>query len=299
MRNETAPLKGFEPVRLEVAGIVFGLAGGRGMDHFPLGAYRGFHCSGEPEVSIIARNDDPPEITLRDGDKIFDSEAVWSLFRTGGRNIFRFTSPVFGPQPYRLAIFDGDFRRGEVFSRSRTTGAKTNRHPDPLEYPLSEVLMTCLLAQGRGLMVHGCGVKDGSRGYLFAGNSTDGKTTMARLWNDQALVLNDDRIVLRLRRDRIWMYGTPWHGEFRGTSRSGVPLDKVFFLRHASIHSTRPVTGATASAMLLARCFLPLWDREGMNFTLDFCSGLVKTVSCFELGFIPEKKVLNLVRCAG
>lgn len=80
-----------------------------------------------------------------------------------------------------MAVFDNDFKHGEVYSRIPESGTS----PDgllgnPLEYPLAEVLMICLLAQGRGLMFHACGIDDNGRGYLFAGNSTHGKSTMGR-----------------------------------------------------------------------------------------------------------------------
>jgi hypothetical protein len=157
--------------------------------------------------------------------------------------------------------------------------------------------MVCLLAQGRGLMMHACGIDDGGRGYLFAGNSTHGKTTTARLWKNHATILNDDRIVLRHREGRFWMYGTPWHGDYSGVSPHGVPLEKIFFLRHAQANAAHPSHGTAAVSMLLARAFPPLWDQTGMLFTLDFCAELVKTVPSYELGFVPNDDILDYVRC--
>jgi hypothetical protein len=168
---------------------------------------------------------------------------------------------------------------------------------DPLQYPLAEVLMVCLLARGRGLMMHACGIDDGGRGFLFAGNSTHGKTTLARLWRDQATVLNDDRIVLRQREGRFWMYGTPWHGDYSGVSAQGVPLEKVFFLRHAKGNQARQVGKLTAASMLLARSVPPLWDADGMGFTLDFLAQLAEAVPCYELGFAPDERAVEYVRC--
>ena len=42
----------------------------------------------------------------------------------------------------------------------------------------------------------------------------------------------------------------------------------------------------------------PLWDAAGMRFTLDFCAQLVADVPCYELGFVPDEHVLDVVRCA-
>ena len=72
--------------------------------------------------------------------------------------------------------------------------------------------MINLLGDGRGLVVHGCGMFDGSdEAYLFVGQSGAGKTTMARLWHAEpgVLILSDDRVILRSEPDGVWMYGTP------------------------------------------------------------------------------------------
>lgn len=284
---------------VQIADIVFSISSDRPVDTIGLGeAYQDFLYAGEPEVFIHACYDGVPQIPFRNEDRVFDSQSLWSLYQTDGRNIFVLKSPLFGSLPYRIAVFDGDFRRGEVYSHTpEPESSLDGLLPNPLGFPLSEVLMVCLLAQRKGMMVHACGIDDGGRGYLFAGNSTHGKTTMARLWQDEALILNDDRIVLREREGRVWMYGTPWHGDYTGVSPQGVPLEKIFFLRHADGNEVRRREDVAAASMVLTRCFPPLWDAEGMRFTLDFCAQLVETVPCYELGFVPNKNVLDLVRC--
>ena len=146
-------------------------------------------------------------------------------------------------------------------------------------------------------MVHACGVDDDRKGYLFTGNSTHGKTTMAQLWKDRAFVLNDDRIILRLRDGCFWMFGTPFHGEYTQISPQGVPLDKIFFLSHAETNEVRRKNGVIASSMLLTRSFPPLWDAEGMRYTLDFCAQLMADIPCYELDFVPNQNIVDFVRC--
>jgi len=93
------------------------------------------------------------------------------------------------------------------------------------------------------------------------------------------------------------MYGTPWHGDYTGVAPHGVPLEKIFFLNHASENSAQQVKGVNAASKLVARAFPPLWDQEGMAFSLDFCADLVKNVPCYELGFVPSGDVMDFVRC--
>ena len=283
---------------IRVADIVFAISADRPLSaiHFDE-SYRDFASDGQPEVTIHACYGALPSLALRDEELVFDSELVWSLYRSGGAEVFVLRSPALGPQPYRIAVFRDRFRRGEVYSLPRPgEGADGALLSSPLGFPLAELLMVCLMAQGRGLMVHACGIDDGGRGYLFAGNSTHGKSTMAQIWRDQATVLNDDRIVLRWRDGRFWMYGTPWHGDYSGISPAGLPLEKVFFLRHAASNQLRQVDGTEAASMLLARSFPPLWDVDGMAFSLDFCARVVQAVPCHELGFVPDRDVIDFVR---
>ena len=287
-----------ECTTFEVASIVFAISSDRPVDIFQEeNARRDFISSGVPDITIHTRCDGMPGVSLPERDRVFDSDGVWSLYRVDGQNVFALISPSFGSLPYRIAAFDGDFQRGEIYTRSfESRDVSDELLSNPLAFPLSEVLMVCLLAQGRGIMVHACGVDDGAHGYLFAGNSTHGKTTMARLWKDRAIILNDDRIVLRRQEGRFWMYGTPWHGEYTGVSSRGVPLEKVFFLSHAETNSAVRREGVDAASMLLTRCFLSLWAEEGMRFTLDLCAQLVSEVPCYTLGFVPDEGIVDFLQ---
>jgi len=283
-------------ISVNIAGIVFAISSDGFESSIHLArAYEDFLSSDPPEITIKIHNDGLPIIIYRDQDKIFDSEMVWSLYLINGQYVLTLKSPSSHHQPYRIAIFDEQFRHGDVYSNIPETGL-ADLQINPLEFPLSEVLMVCLLAQGRGLMVHACGVDDHGRGYLLTGNSTHGKSTMAKLWQDEAAVLNDDRIVLRQMDGRFLMYGTPWHGDYSGVAPGGVPLEKIFYLRHANTNETIRKDGIAAASMLLTRSFPPLWDGAGMLFTLDLCAHLVEAVPCFELGFVPDKDVLELMR---
>ncbi len=154
-----------------------------------------------------------------------------------------------------------------------------------------------LLSQGYGVLVHACGIDDNGKGLLFPGSSMNGKSTMAHLWKDDAEVLNDERIILRQKEGRIWIYGTPWHGEYEEISSKGVVLDKIFFLHHGEINKITLKTGSIATSMILGHCFLPYWEPDGMQFTLDFCARLVETIPCYELGFVPDKNIIDFIRC--
>jgi len=279
---------------VEIGRIVIALTSDVSFESMWVSEYRDFLCpTCQPDITINLHYTGVPRLQLLEQDRVFDSDTSWSLHRQSDHLAFALRSGTTDAPPYCIGVVDAHFRHGDVYNEPITTARVTS----PIPYPLSEVFMVCLLAQGRGLMVHACGISDRGHGYLFAGNSTHGKTTMARLWKDQAVILNDDRIILRPHEGRFWMYGTPWHGEYDGVSPQGVALEKVFFLHHADENRAVAQHGMTAASMLLTRCFPPLWDAAGMEFTLDFCAQVIEHVPCYELGFVPDGDVLDFVRC--
>lgn len=292
-------MKKNDPVVMKIADIVFAMYCDQPEESLHLQeAYRTFLTSEEPEVTIRSHNNGLPQISLQEEEKIFDSEMVWSLYQKNGKNIFLFKSPISAPLPFRIAIFDGDFRHGEVHSHLQKCEKPSDKAiPSLLEFPLSEVLMMCLLAQGRGLMVNACGIEDHGKGYLFTRNFTHSKSTMARLWRDRATILDDNRIVLRRNNGRFWMYGTPWHGNKSVVSSQGVPLEKLFFLRLAKENNTHRKDGLVAPSILLTRCFPPFWDAKGMLFSLDFCAQVTTLVPCYELDFVPDGNIVDFIHC--
>ena len=237
---------------------------------------------------------------LRDehhGRMVFDSGGLWQLYRQHGTYCFRFRSPALGPLPYKIACFDSSFTSGEVHLHRHYF--QHDRSVYPLEYPLDELLMIHLLADGRGVQVHACAVIDSSgRAHLFAGQSGADKTTMAKLWRqeDEVIILNDDRIILRNIGGKLWMYGTPWHGEAGLAHPAWVPLTQIYFLRHGQKNEVVSQRPAESVGRLFAHSFPPFYSRAGLDFTLGFFEEVVTAVPCDELRFLPDRRVIEFIR---
>lgn len=230
-------------------------------------------------------------------EKIFDAGALWQLHRDGDQSVFRFTSSAFGPVPFKTARFNLDFTAGEICLHRPYFESRGPVYP--LECPLDELVFSNFLANGRGVEIHGCGVIDRSgAGYLFAGESGAGKTTIARLWKKQKAVtiLSDDRIVLRALDGQIWMYGTPWHGDEPLAAPRRVALTRVFFLKHAGSHRLTPARGAPAAARLFACSFPPFHSTAGLEFTLGLLDQITSAVPCGELGFAADPTLVAFIR---
>jgi hypothetical protein len=261
-----------------------------------------------PQVTqrFLVQNDDADVIVrarwgeLRNpaaGNQTFDAGVLWRLYQHNSNYLFRFTSPALGALPYKEASFDSDFTSGEVVLHREYFD---HRQPvDALEYPLDELLLMNLLTRGPGVEVHACGVEDSDgRGYLFVGQSGAGKTTTARLWQESSRihVLSDDRIILRRLEGKIWMYGTPWHGEAEFACSTRTPLTHIFFLARGENNEMVPVRPPEAVARLMACSFVPFYHASALHQVLAFFERAAEAAPCCELRLVPDERVLEFVR---
>lgn len=231
---------------------------------------------------------------------LFHSGGLWSLFAEPSGYRFSFLAPVLGMTPYKEAWLDSEFRSGRVLLSRRFFD--TERPVFPLEYPLDELLMIHRLSRGEGVEVHAVGISDETgRGHLFLGHSGAGKSTTARLWLDRPgiRILSDDRIILRAREGRIWMYGTPWHGDAGIASPDCAPLSAIYLLEHGKSNEQLALPQGRAAAELFARTFTTHHSGEGIRFTLDFLDRVAREVPCSIFRFLPDETAVEAICRAG
>ncbi len=254
-----------------------------------------FLTSTPPDVILDVHRAPPP---LPGGaPPVFDTGTTWCMVEMNGMTlIYACPYEEISKNNEVGLVVTSDFTRGRLYVHKPSWQEGTHHLENPLRYPLDQVLTINLLARGRGLLLHACGVLDAGRGYCFAGESGRGKSTIASLWDGEATILNDDRIILRLRDDGFWVYGTPWHGTYPAVSHESGQVNELFLLSHGPENSLRQLTPAEATRRLLRTSFLPLWDREGMAWTLHLLDLLTSSLPVYELSFRPDKAVIPFVR---
>lgn len=221
---------------------------------------------------------------------------LWAETRADGQSRFALRTPELGDTPYKVAVIHEGWTSGKVLLNRAFFSSQAAANP--LAYPLDELLFVHLLSRNGGIELHSCGVAvDGDRGFVFAGQSGDGKTTMARLWAevDGARVLSDDRVILRYEGGTYWAYGTPWHGEATYAENARVPLSALFILGRSPSNRFVPLSPAEAVALLFARAIVPFREPEAIESVLAFLSDLVTRVPCQGLDFVPSAAVCGEV----
>lgn len=253
--------------------------------------YSLFLSQNHQEVILRAHYGDIPQIEL--GEKIFGNQ-VWDLYHSSEKAILRIHYPGSRSTSVdKLGVFPLDFESGDIYM-----GRKTSQIDFPLSYPLDQILMINLLSQGRGILIHSCGIDDNGEGMLFAGSSMAGKSSIARLVINKkgVKVLNDDRVIVRKKDGGFWIYGTPWHGDVKECLPETAPLKKICFIKHGKKNRIKKIAPREATSRLTVCSFPTFWDKKGMEFTLQFCAELARKVPCYELGFVLDESVLDFVR---
>ncbi|RJQ44705.1 MAG: hypothetical protein C4534_06155 [Gaiellales bacterium] len=248
---------------------------------------------GEPDFEIDVKGAGLPDWQA---EPLFDSGGPWKLWSLeGGGTAISFHSTGM-EEPYQLALVDPGFTRAETWLHPEVYRETPGFFP--FTYPLDEVLAVNLLALGRGVEVHACGVSDGGRGILFPGVSGVGKSTMAKLWDDEegVVVLSDDRIIITENDGEFWMHGTPWHGDAGIADPGGVRLEAICFLRHDETNHAGRLGPGQAASRLVARSFPTFWNHEGMSFTTGIAAGVAVSIPAYEMGFRPDRAAVEYVR---
>jgi hypothetical protein len=229
--------------------------------------------------------------TINSATPIFDSSPIWTLHQTGETSIFKIYDHLNDQK--RFLVVDPDIQTAKLYFPN-----PDGNFINPFYGPILELLLIQYLAQGRGLIVHACGIDDGGGGMLFVGESGAGKSTLSNLWyqNNGVTIFSDDRIILRKRNGEYWMYGTPWHGEARFVSSSSVRLEHIFFLQHDQKNAVRTLNRADAVVEFLKASFPPFWDSHGVEFAMAFLSNLTEAVPCQALSFKPDASVIDFLK---
>ena len=253
-------------------------------------AYHPFAKTGKTDIALRLLRGVPPNGY---GEKRFDCKPVWTLYRRDDTSVIEFFDTLAGLK--RILVFPRDLRMAQLYFPD-----ESDRFIDPFHGPTLELLMVNCLARGKGIVIHGCGVKHNDRGLLFVGESGAGKTTTAKMWSrqDGVEILSDDRTIVRKKGDHFVMYGTPWHGEGKFGSPHSAKLDQIFFIKHGTHHSTEDISNVVAVTQFLKSSFPPFWDAEGMDFSIAFLNELAAKVSCQELIFKPDRSVIEFIQKA-
>lgn len=157
-------------------------------------------------------------------------------------------------------------------------------------------LLALYLPFHQGVLMHAGALRHEGRGYVFAGRSGAGKSTVAKLLKDDADVLSDELVAIRQTSAGWLVYGTPFWGEF---ARAGINqhalLGLICLLAKDTRHSLEPLPRRDALTALL-QCSVQFGEGARIaEAMLNTVSALVRVVPVYRLRFLPDKGFWALV----
>lgn len=148
-------------------------------------------------------------------------------------------------------------------------------------------------------LVHSAGVIRNGNGYLFAGASEKGKSTIAGL-SKEYHVLNDEINLVMLPDNGIFVEGTPFNGFFHDKSVGHAPLKAVFLLEHGREHELAHVSPAESVKTIMSQIVPPVGLDETMTHMtkiqmFDYAEKIEKNIPVCRLWFKRDDGFWNII----
>ena len=238
---------------------------------------------------------DPPLAPHEYGKEIY-RQPPWAIF--GNENSWIYSTipedgrPLKGAQ---VAILSLDYSRGEIYTPNKSLFERGDIQSITL-MPTDQILLAQIFALRESCYFHSSGVIFNKKGFLFAGHSEAGKSTIVKMLKGKAEILCDDRIVIRKWEDGFRIHGTWSHGEVPDVSPNSARLRAIFFLVKSDENRCLPIEDKREALKNLLDYLIkpfghPLWWKK----TLSLISEIAAGVPCYYLHFEKSGKIVELL----
>lgn len=137
------------------------------------------------------------------------------------------------------------------------------------------------------LLFHGSAVAVDGVAYLFTAKSGTGKSTHTALWRqvfgERAVIINDDKPLLKLTQEGVLVCGTPWNGKHGIGCNRMVPLKAICILERAAQNTITSIDVVEALPMLMQQSFRT-GTPDGTVLLCDILDKLTKRIQIYRLG---------------
>ncbi len=137
------------------------------------------------------------------------------------------------------------------------------------------------------MLFHGSAIAVDGIGYLFTAKSGTGKSTHTRLWREKfgerAVMVNDDKPLIRITEQGAAVCGTPWDGKHRLSTNISVPLKAICILERSAENHMEEITAKQAYNMLVQQVHKPK-EPQKLIKTLQLIDRLTEKVQLYRLG---------------
>ena len=158
-------------------------------------------------------------------------------------------------------------------------------------------LCSFILTNAQGIIFHSSAVMVNNNAYLFTAPSGTGKSTHTRLWRellgDKAVMINDDKPIIRFVDGNFYVYGTPWNGKHRLDTNCRAKVKAICKISQAKENVITPITPAQMLPVIFNQTLYPNGLND-MDKLLSYIDKLLKSVDLYSLGCNISKEAAML-----
>jgi hypothetical protein len=253
------------------------------------------HTSDFPLARVALRWEESAGPPASQGDLIYDPGSIWKMYRTGTD----FYASLAYQGEGQVAPTQGVIRANSAWDDLTLTEQRTGANwRSLLNLGAGELILRAAILFTGGLVFHSAGLDDNGKGIVFVGHAGAGKSTQLGWWLPEpgVIAMNDDRVAVRPNAAGAICYGTPWGGTANIARNHQAPLAALILLEQAPENDIQPLTPSAAASSLLARTFLPYWDRGLMLRAAANLNVLLARAPVYRLRCRAEPEVVPLVR---
>ena len=167
---------------------------------------------------------------------------------------------------------------------------KQKMHPEitceKLEYVYVGAEFNRKILKYGGIMIHSSAVEVDGKAYLFSAPCGTGKSTHTKQWQkyfgaDQAIIINDDKPVLRRLEDGWYAYGTPFSGKTDENVNKKVKLQGICMLERGE-NRIRQIQPAEAIPLILQQTIRPK-NEKYLGKMMEIMDQLLREVPVYRM----------------
>ena len=154
-----------------------------------------------------------------------------------------------------------------------------------------------VLDKEEGIIFHCSAVAVDGKAYLFTAPSGTGKSTHTRFWREllkeKAVMVNDDKPIIKYENGEFYVYGTPWTGKHKLGSNVRVKIKAICKLERGDKNEIEKVGVPEMLATIFNQTIRPT-DAEVMDKLIRLIDKLLNTVKIYKLKCLPNIEAAKL-----
>jgi hypothetical protein len=137
------------------------------------------------------------------------------------------------------------------------------------------------------LLFHGSAVAVDGEVYLFTAKSGTGKSTHARLWRqkfgDRAVMVNDDKPMLKVYETGVGVCGTPWNGKHHLDTNTELPLKAICIIHQDKENHIEQISPYDAIPVLWQQAYRRIGEGDTEKI-LQLLGSIAEHVPLYRMG---------------